>query len=115
MDLLAGLVVFVLIQLLILQWRFAVLGVVDPEPTAGEVIGYWITAALLLGVLVLGFLVARSQRRIPAILIYPVVGVIALGTVLLLAIPQISLPAETRPPLNPNGCYRTDSENCQGG
>lgn len=114
MDLVVGFAIFCLIQALIQQWRFASL-LATSAPAVGEITAYWTTAGITLGLLVLGFTVAVTQRRIPAMVVYPIVGLIALGTIVLLSVPQIGLPSQPDDLPNPGYCSRTDSENCLGG
>jgi hypothetical protein len=121
MDLLAGLVIFVLFQLLLARhfaaypFQLFSTGQITPPPDSSEIASYWIVAALLLALLMFGFGVAMSQSRTPAMITYPIVGVIAVICVLLFAVPTIDWNPDPVYPVNPNYCSRTDSENCPGG
>lgn len=116
-DFLAGIAVLWLIWSLIGVWAGAYLQWGQPviEPSAEAITRYWTIAAVLLALLIFGFVVAALQRRTPAMVAYPIVGVIVLGTVLLFAVPRIDWHPDPVYPVNPNYCSRTDSENCPGG
>ena len=120
-DLLAGIVVFVLFQLLFAQhfaaypFQLFSTGQPTPPPDSSDIASYWVVASLLLALLMFGFCVAMSQLRTPAMIAYPIVGVIAIICVLLFAVPTIDWSPDPVYPVSPNYCSRTDSENCPGG
>lgn len=109
-DALAGLALFFLIAALLSAWSEYYRG----SPAA--VGTYWALAATIVVLLVTGFAVALSQRRLAAMIAYPLVGVVALAVIVVFAVPSIGgNGSEITIAPNPDACYRTDSENCPGG
>lgn len=112
-DVLAGLVVLVL-MLALFFWGLPS-PVSGPPPAPTVVAGFWITASALAALIVLGFCVAVSQRRWVAVIVYPIVGAVVVGTILWLALPMVDWGGDPTPAVNPFACTLTDSENCPGG
>ena len=84
-------------------------------PDSGEIAGYWILASVILALTLFGFFVAIWQLRPLAISGFAILGVLALGCVLVFAVPTIDWRPDPVHHVNPNACTRTDSENCPGG
>lgn len=119
-DLVAGVVVFILINTLIqLSIRNSGATAAEPidraVPNTGIFFEYWTMAGLTIVILVVGFIVAVKQGRLPAIIVYPIIGIVALGTVLLFAISLNGAPADTPELPRRPACYGPDSEGCYGG
>ena len=120
-DVLAGVVIFLLFQLLFARhfaaypFQLFSTGQPTPPPDSSEIASYWIVASLLFALLVFGFCVAVSQLRTLAIVGYSITAILAVIIVLLFAVPTIDWNPDPVYPVNPNYCSRTDSENCPGG
>lgn len=89
----------------------------SPQPPTSDIVGYWVTAGIMLALQV-GLLVrAIVRRRVGLVFIASVALIMALGVALLMSVPRIDWRAE--PPastINPNyrPCY-SGSGDCIGG